>query len=191
MHVLWNICTLHQEAGRGARSSKTISLQPGRCSTPQETPPPPPHHHHHHHCHLHLSGAWQGMGEWSKGSNPYPQLIFIKGLNFATPSDFYVDDNKNMNLSCWGIKIHHPLWLLRWQGSLHQLIFLRDQTCHPLWLICGVIYDICAMYYYVLRPLLIPMRSNVGVAANNSHEWSPQKNSLSSTSKPFSSSAPP
>ena len=71
-----------------------------------------------------------------------------------------------MNLSCWGIKIRHPLWLLRWQGLLHQLIFLRDQNCHPLWLMCDVIYDICALYYYILRPLLIPTRSNVGVAAN-------------------------
>ena len=67
-----------------------------------------------------------------------------------------------MNLSCWGIKIRHPLWLLRWQGSLHQLILLTD----PLWLLCDVIYDICAMYYYIIRPLLIPTRSNVGVAAN-------------------------
>ena len=56
-------------------------------------------------------------GEWSKGSNPYPQLIFIKESTFTTPSDLYVDVNKNMNLSCWGIKIHHTLWLLLWQGS--------------------------------------------------------------------------
>ena len=118
---------------------KTCSLQPGQCSTPQEN-----HHRHHHH-----SGAWYGMGEWSKGSNPYPQLIFIKGSKFATPSDLYVDDNKNMNLSCWGIKIRHPLWLLRWQGSLHQLIFLRDQKLAPplthMW--C----NICHMCYVLLH----------------------------------------
>ena len=85
-------------------------------------------------------------GEWSKGSNPYPQLIFIKGSKFATPSDLYVDDNKNMNLSCWGIKIRHPLWLLRWQGSLHH-IFLKDQQLAPpltymwcnIWYMCYVL----------------------------------------------------
>ena len=52
-----------------------------------------------------------------------------------------------MNLSCWGIKIRHPLWLLRWQGSLHQLIFLRDQKMAPpltymwcnIWYMCYVL----------------------------------------------------
>ena len=52
-----------------------------------------------------------------------------------------------MNLSCWGIKIRHPLWLLRWQGSLHQLILLRDQTLAPrltfmwcnIWYMCYVL----------------------------------------------------
>ena len=71
------------------------------------------------------------------------------GSKFATPSDLYVDDNKNMNLSCWGIKIRHPLWLLRWQGSLHQLTFLRDQKLAPplpltymwcnIWYMCYVL----------------------------------------------------
>ena len=69
-----------------------------------------------------------------------------KGIK-ATRSDLYVDDNKNMNLSCWGIKIRHPLWLLRWQGSLHQLIFLRDQKLAPpltymwcnIWYMCYVL----------------------------------------------------
>ena len=57
-----------------------------------------------------------------------------KGSKFATPSYLYVDDNKNMNLSCWGIKIRHPLWLLRWQGSLHQLIFMKGSNLPPFWL---------------------------------------------------------
>ena len=32
----------------------------------------------------------RGMGEWSKGSNPYPQLNFIKGSKFATPPLTYM-----------------------------------------------------------------------------------------------------
>ena len=69
-----------------------------------------------------------------------------KGIKICHPSDLYVDDNKNMNLSCWGIKIRHPLWL-RWQGSLHQLILLRDQKLAPpltymwcnIWYLCYVL----------------------------------------------------
>ena len=70
-----------------------------------------------------------------------------KGIKICHPPDLYVDDNKNMNLSCWGIKIRHPLWLLRWQGSLHQLILLRDQKLAPpltymwcnIWYMCYVL----------------------------------------------------
>ena len=54
-------------------------------------------------------------------SKPLPQLILIKESKIATPSDFYVDDNKNMNLSCWGIKIRHPLWLLYYVDRDHNI----------------------------------------------------------------------
>ena len=88
---------------------------------------------------LMIIGTWTYLVNGSRSATPLTTTLtgiitstyLHKGIYICHPLwliNLYVDDNKNMNLSCWGIKIHHPLWLLRWQGSLHQLIFPRDQN---------------------------------------------------------------